>query len=69
MVLVIFHYQNNSKHNSSLVHLCYLVATFNGSKLQLFQREWEYKWLSDTTQTTGVLSLTDVDPMLAFQPI
>jgi hypothetical protein len=43
MVLVIFHNQNNFKHNSCLVHLCYLVATSTGSKLQLFQRwrEWE----------------------------
>jgi hypothetical protein len=44
MVLVIFHYQNYFKQNSCLVHLCYLVAASNGSKLQLFQcwREWEY---------------------------
>jgi hypothetical protein len=32
----------NYKHNYCLVHLCYLVATSTGSKLQLFQRcEWE----------------------------
>jgi hypothetical protein len=45
MVLVIFHYQNNFKQNSCLVHLCYLVATSTRSKLQLFQRwrEWEVR--------------------------
>jgi hypothetical protein len=44
MVFVIFYYQNNFKQNSCLVHLCYLVATSTGCKLQLFQRwrEWEY---------------------------
>jgi hypothetical protein len=43
MVLVIFYHQNNFKHNSCFLHLCYLVAASTGSKLQLFQRwrVWE----------------------------
>jgi hypothetical protein len=44
MVLVLFHCQNNFKHNFCFLHLCYLVAASTGSKLQLFQlwREWEF---------------------------
>jgi hypothetical protein len=44
MVLVLFHYQNNFKLNSCFLHLCYLVVTSAGSKLQPFYRlrEWEY---------------------------
>jgi hypothetical protein len=39
-VLVIFYYRNNIL----FWHLCYLVATSTGSKLQIFQRwrELEY---------------------------
>jgi hypothetical protein len=46
MVLVFFHFQNNFELNSCFLHLCYLVATSTGSKLQLFQcwREWECKF-------------------------
>jgi hypothetical protein len=44
MVLVILHYQNNFKHNSCLVHLCYLEATSTRSKLQFFQRWREWEW-------------------------
>jgi hypothetical protein len=35
---VLFSLQNNVKLNHSVLHLCYLVATSNGSKSQLFPR-------------------------------
>jgi hypothetical protein len=43
IVLIIFYYQNHFQYNSCFLHLCYMIATSTGSKLQLFQRwrEWE----------------------------
>jgi hypothetical protein len=36
MVPVIFHYQNNFKHNFCLVHLCNLVATSKAASCNFF---------------------------------